>query len=99
VLASPPIGSDLDHIWTGWTGRRIWATDLRRLSPIGLNQKVLAIYVQASDFQIVPGELAALNTGFSRQEIIYGAPQQPCSNDYYYYDPNVRFHIRQSDNF
>ena len=30
-------------------------TDPHRLSPTGLNQKVLVIYVQASDFQIVPG--------------------------------------------
>lgn len=37
-------------------------TDPHRLSPIGLNQKVLVIYVQASDFQILPADLAGLNT-------------------------------------
>ena len=37
-------------------------TDPHVLAPVGLNQKVLVIYVQASDFQILPANLATLNT-------------------------------------
>jgi len=36
-------------------------TDPHNLSPTGLNQKVLVIYVQADDFRILPAALAALN--------------------------------------
>lgn len=37
-------------------------TDPHQLSGTGLGQKVLVIYVQANDFRILPGDLAALNT-------------------------------------
>src|SRR3989442_12333691 len=37
-------------------------TDPHVLAPVGLNQKVLVIYVQANDFRILPADLANLNT-------------------------------------
>ncbi len=36
-------------------------SDPHNLSPKGLNQKVLVIYVQADDFRILPSNLATLN--------------------------------------
>jgi hypothetical protein len=37
-------------------------SDPHNLSPTGLNQKVLVIYVQADDFRILPSNLSTLNT-------------------------------------
>jgi hypothetical protein len=37
-------------------------TDPHVLAPTGLDQKVAVIYVQANDYRILPGDLAALNT-------------------------------------
>ena len=41
--------------------REFGPTVTRRFAPGGPNQKVLVIYVQASDYQILPSELAELN--------------------------------------